>query len=50
LQKSQNEPLVIEAIQQAKQLYKRYASEIAFEQFATEVMVSSPARMMKNPI
>ncbi|KAI4740280.1 transaldolase [Aureobasidium sp. EXF-12298] len=47
LQKSQNEPLVIEAIQQAKQLYERYASELTFEQFATEVMaVKLSARMI----
>lgn len=39
LQKSKNEPLVIESIQQAKQLYEQYASQATFEQFASEVMV-----------
>ncbi|KAI5246549.1 transaldolase [Aureobasidium subglaciale] len=47
LQKPQNEPLVIEAIQQAKQLYEQYASEATFEQFASEVMaVKLSARMI----
>ncbi|KAI5207071.1 hypothetical protein E4T39_02136 [Aureobasidium subglaciale] len=49
LQKPQNEPLVIEAIQQAKQLYEQYASEATFEQFASEVMaVKLSARMIPH--
>ncbi|CAD0110164.1 unnamed protein product [Aureobasidium uvarum] len=40
LQKPKNEPLIIESIQQAKQLYTQYASEATFEQFATEVMTN----------
>ena len=44
LQKPQNKPLVIESIQQAKQLYEQYASETTFEQFASEVMVSLATR------
>lgn len=48
LQKPNNEPLVIESIQQAKQLYEQYASVITFEQFASEVMVSSTSQLT-NP-
>ncbi|KAI4728193.1 transaldolase [Aureobasidium sp. EXF-10728] len=47
LQKPKNEPLIIESIQQAKQLYPQYASEATFEQFASEVMaVKLSARMI----
>ncbi|KAI5254551.1 hypothetical protein E4T42_02313 [Aureobasidium subglaciale] len=47
LQKPQNEPLVVEAIRQAKQLYEQYATEATFEQFASEVMaVKLSARMI----
>ncbi|KAH0342271.1 transaldolase, partial [Aureobasidium melanogenum] len=47
LQKPNNEPLIIESIQQAKQLYPQYATEATFEQFASEVMaVNLSARMI----
>ncbi|KAG9560970.1 transaldolase, partial [Aureobasidium melanogenum] len=47
LQKPKNEPLIIESIQQAKQLYPQYATEATFEQFASEVMaVNLSARMI----
>ncbi|KAG9630689.1 transaldolase, partial [Aureobasidium melanogenum] len=47
LQKPKNEPLIIESIQQAKQLYPQYASEATFEQFASEVLaVNLSARMI----
>ncbi|CAD0087480.1 unnamed protein product, partial [Aureobasidium vineae] len=47
LQKPKNEPLIVESIQQAKQLYSQYASEATFEQFASEVMaVRLSARMI----
>ena len=48
LQKSKNEPLVVESIQQAKQLYEQYASEATFEQFASEVMVGSLTQIGTN--
>ncbi|THZ61336.1 hypothetical protein D6C85_09558 [Aureobasidium pullulans] len=47
LQKPENESLIIESIQLAKQMYEQYASEATFEQFATEVMaVKLSARMI----
>jgi transaldolase len=50
LQKPQNEPLIIESIQQAKKLYEKYASEVTFEQFASEVMVSPVTQMAYSDI
>ncbi|THZ21109.1 hypothetical protein D6C89_06838 [Aureobasidium pullulans] len=47
LQKPENESLIIESIQLAKQMYEQYASGATFEQFATEVMaVKLSARMI----
>ena len=45
LQKPQNESLVVKSLQQAKQLYEQYNSEATFEQFASEVLVSSLSQM-----
>ncbi|KAK6008816.1 hypothetical protein QM012_000719 [Aureobasidium pullulans] len=46
LQKPQNEPLILEGIKLAKQIYPEYASAATFPQFASEVLaVTLSARM-----